>query len=251
MQSPKAAADISFSPGACSHRTWKAVVIIPAFNEEKSIGRVVRAIPRDTVHDIIVVDNGSTDRTRGIAREAGATVLHESRRGYGHACMLGIAHALREDPPIIACRAGDFSDYPEELPELLKPIQEKGYDLVIGSRMLGEREPGALLPQAMFGNWLASFFIRLFWGYRFTDLGPFRAIRTDALRRMMMSDPTYGWTVEMQIKAAKLRMKCTEVPVRYRKRIGESKVTGTISGTVRASVKILYTILKYLVVKVG
>ena len=225
-------------------------VIIPALNEESSIAHVIGSIPTSAVSEIIVVNNGSSDGTAAAAHQAGATVLTEPRRGYGHACLLGIARALRNEADIIAFVDGDYSDYPEELPDILRPITEDGYDLVIGSRMIGRREPGALLPQAVFGNRLASLLIRLFWGYRFTDLGPFRAVRVDALQRMNMSDPTYGWTVEMQIKAAKLKLRCKEVPVRYRKRIGSSKVTGTLSGTIKASVKILYTIFKYLWVKV-
>lgn len=228
----------------------KASVIVPALNEEMSIGEVVRQIPKQYVTEIIVVDNGSTDRTAEVAAAAGATVLTEKRRGYGYACLTGIAHAVKAHPPVIAFLDGDLSDYPEELPALLQPIQDSGYDLVIGSRMTGVREAGAMLPQALFGNWLASNLIRIFWGYRFTDLGPFRAIRTDVLERLHMRDGTYGWTVEMQIKAAKLGLKCTEVPVRYRKRIGCSKVTGTVAGTVKASVKILATIFIYLFVKV-
>jgi glycosyltransferase involved in cell wall biosynthesis len=222
------------------------VVIIPAFNEERSIGHVLGSIPRGAVSEIIVVDNGSTDRTSAVARDAGATVLLEPRRGYGHACLRGIAHARTKQPAIVAFLDGDFSDYPEELPLLLAPIEEEGYDLVIGSRMKGEREPGAMLPQAVVGNVIATFLIRLFWGYRFTDLGPFRAVRSGALERMRMNDPTYGWTVDMQIKAARLDLRCTEVPVRYRKRVGDSKVTGTLAGTVKASLKIPYTIFKYL-----
>jgi glycosyltransferase involved in cell wall biosynthesis len=231
-------------------RVGGAVVIIPAFNEERSICQVVQSIPRRAVSEIIVVDNGSTDRTAQAARDAGATVLAEPRRGYGHACLRGIAHARAKRPEIIAFLDGDYSDYPEELPRLLAPIEDEGYDLVIGSRMKGEREPGAMLPQAVVGNVIATFLIRLFWGYSFTDLGPFRAVRSDALERMRMSDPTYGWTVEMQIKAARLGLRCTEVPVRYRKRIGESKVTGTLAGTLKASLKIPYTIFKYLFVPV-
>jgi len=227
-----------------------AVLIIPAFNEERSIGQVVASVPRGEVSEIIVVDNGSTDRTAEVAREAGATVLAEPRRGYGHACLRGIAHAAARRPEIIAFLDGDYSDYPEDLPRLLAPIEEEGYDLVIGSRMKGEREPGAMLPQALVGNLIATFLIRLFWGYSFTDLGPFRAVRSAALERMRMSDPTYGWTVEMQIKAARLGLRCTEVPVRYRKRIGDSKVTGTLAGTVKASLKIPYTIVKNLFVPV-
>ena len=224
-------------------------VIIPAFNEEHSISRVVEGIP-PYVDDIVVVDNGSTDQTADRAKHSGATVLHESRRGYGFACLKGIDHLVQRRTDIVVFLDGDFSDYPEDLPGLLRPIVKDEYDLVIGSRILGERQPGALLPQAIIGNWLASTLIRMFWGQRFTDLGPFRAIRTDALKRLKMSDPTYGWTVEMQIKAAKLKMRCSEVPVRYRKRIGQSKVTGTLSGTLKASGKILFTIFKYLFVKV-
>jgi glycosyltransferase involved in cell wall biosynthesis len=224
-------------------------VVIPAFNEEESIASVIGDIP-PCVDDIVVVDNGSTDRTTESARHVGATVLHEPRRGYGFACLKGIEHLLERKADIIVFLDGDFSDYPEELPNLLRPIAHNSCDLVIGSRMLGDRQRGALLPQAILGNWLASTLIRLFWRQKFTDLGPFRAIRTDALMRLTMSDPTYGWTVEMQIKAAKLKMRCSEVPVRYRKRIGRSKVTGTLSGTIKASAKILFTIFKYLFVKV-
>ena len=227
----------------------QTAVVIPAFNEESSIGRVVDAIPRFAVSEIIVVNNGSSDSTATVAREAGATVLSEPRKGYGYACLHGIAHAIKNKADIIAFMDGDNSDYPDELPDILRPIQEDGYDMVVGSRMLGKREPGAMLPQAIIGNWIACFLIRMFWGYKFTDLGPLRAVRTDALQRMQMSDPTFGWTVEMQIKAAKLKLKCTEVPVRYRKRIGSSKVTGTLSGTLKASMKILYTILKHLFTK--
>jgi len=228
----------------------RIAVVIPAFNEEESIGHVVGGIPRSHVSETIVVNNGSTDGTAEVALSSGATVLTELRRGYGYACLLGIDHAVRSGADIIVFLDGDFSDYPEELSAILRPITEEGYDMVIGSRMSGAREPGALLPQAIFGNWLAGFLIRMFWGYRFTDLGPFRAVTVEALQKMRMSDPTYGWTVEMQIKAAKLKLKCTEVPVRYRRRIGTSKVTGTIPGTIKASTKILFTIFKYLFVGV-
>jgi glycosyltransferase involved in cell wall biosynthesis len=229
---------------------FKTIVIIPALNEEASIAQVIRSLP-SLVYEIIVVDNGSNDRTSDVARSAGATVLQEKRRGYGYACLAGIERALQSKPDIIAFVDGDLSDYPEELPILLKPIQEDGFDLVIGSRMIGEREAGAMLPQAIFGNWLAGFLIMMFWGHKFTDLGPFRAVRVDALQRMNMNDKTFGWTVEMQVKAAKLKLKCTEVPVRYRRRaLGTSKVTGSFSGSVKASAKILYTIFKYLFVRV-
>jgi len=242
--------EYSIRSSATKNHRRRVSVVIPAFNEETSIASVVNAIPRVLVSEIIVVNNGSTDRTVEAAATAGATVLTEPRKGYGHACLKGIAFAVNTGADVLVFLDGDFSDYPEDLPDLLRPIEEEGFDMVIGSRMIGKREPGAMLPQAIFGNWLAGVLIRLFWGYRFTDLGPFRAIRVDALQRMKMSDPTYGWTVEMQIKAAKLKLKCTEVPVRYRKRIGASKVTGTLSGTINASVKILCTIFKYLFVKV-
>ncbi|HZV12113.1 MAG TPA: glycosyltransferase family 2 protein [Candidatus Kapabacteria bacterium] len=219
-------------------------VIIPALNEEQSIASVIRDIPGD-VDEIIVVDNGSSDETKASAGSAGATVLSEPRRGYGYACLKGIEYLTAKDPDIIVFLDGDYSDYPEELLSLVVPIIDGQYDLVIGSRMIGQRQAGAMLPQALFGNWLATRLIRLFWSYRFTDLGPFRAIRASALHQLNMSDGTYGWTVEMQIKAAKKKLRCTELPVRYRKRVGKSKVTGTVGGTVKASVKILYTIFRY------
>lgn len=210
----------------------------------------MRALPPSVASEIIVVDNGSTDATADSARAAGAIVLSEPRRGYGYACLKGIEYAMQFSPDIFAFVDGDFSDHPEQLPEVLEPILRDNVDLVIGSRMIGEMESGAMPVQARFGNWLAGVLMNMFWGYRFTDLGPFRAIRVDALKRMNMRDPTFGWTVEMQIKAAKLKLKCTEVPVRYRKRIGSSKVSGTISGTIKASTKILYTMFKYLFVNV-
>ncbi len=228
----------------------RTAVVIPAHNEESSIGKVIAAIPRAAVSEIFVVDNGSVDRTARAAEEAGATVVSEPRKGYGYACTTGIVRAMEQSPEVIVFLDGDYSDYPDDLPTIVRPIQDEGYDLVIGSRMIGTREPGAMLPQAIFGNWLASLLIRFFWGYRFTDLGPFRAIRSDALARLRMSEMTFGWTVEMQVKAAKLGLRCTEVPVRYRRRIGSSKVTGTLSGTIKASYRILFTIFKYVVVKV-
>ncbi len=221
----------------------RVAVVIPALNEEESIGKVVRAIPRHAAMDILVVDNGSTDGTADVARQAGATVLVEPRRGYGAACLRGIAHARSLGASVVAFLDGDFSDFPEELPALIRPICEEKRDLVIGSRMAGVREPGSLLPQAILGNWLATSLIMLFWGYRFTDLGPFRAVTMQALDRLDMRSLTYGWTVEMQVKAAQFRFRCAEVPVRYRKRIGQSKVTGTVAGTLKASVIILSTII--------
>lgn len=220
-------------------------VIIPARNEEQSIGQVVRDIPKSEVSEIVVVDNGSTDRTADVARAAGATVVSESRAGYGYACLAGIAHVVPSAPGVVVFLDGDYSDYPAELPLVAGPILRGETDMVIGSRITGKREPGAMLPQAIVGNWIACTLIRLFWGYRFTDLGPFRAVRMDALQRMKMSDPTYGWTVEMQIKATKMKLRSIEVPVSYRKRIGVSKVTGTVGGTIKASAKILYTIARH------
>jgi len=220
------------------------VVIIPAVNEERSIGLVLQDIPQDLVSEVVVVDNGSTDETETVAREHGATVITEDRRGYGRACLAGIAHVRSLQPDVVVFLDADYSDFPEEMRLLLQKISE-GYDLVIGSRTLGRADAGALLPQARLGNLLAVSLIRFFFGYRFTDLGPFRAITWSALMHLDMKDTNFGWTVEMQVKAAKSGLKTTEVPVSYRKRIGVSKVTGTFSGTVRAGYKILYTIFKY------
>lgn len=217
-------------------------VLIPVLNEEGSIGSVIDDIPKDIVTETVVIDNGSTDNTAETAKGHGATVLRETERGYGHALMKGINYLSPVGPDILVFLDGDYSDHPEELPRVVRPIVEEGYDLVIGSRVLGEREKGALLPQARFGNWLSAKLIRLFWGYSFTDLGPFRAIRYDTFRALEMKELTYGWTVEMQIKAAKKKYECTEVPVSYRKRIGASKVTGTVSGSVKAGIGILRTI---------
>ncbi len=218
-------------------------VIIPAFNEERAIGKVLDEIPA-AVAAIIVVDNGSTDQTASVARQRGATVVHEPIRGYGRACLRGMA-ALG-DPDIVVFLDGDYSDFPQEMPSLYEPIAAGHADMVIGSRVLGERERGALLPQARFGNWLATRLIRWLYGVSFTDLGPFRAIDYGALRRLRMCDGDFGWTVEMQVKAARLGLRCAEVPVRYRKRIGTSKISGTISGSLRAGHKILWTIFRHL-----
>jgi glycosyltransferase involved in cell wall biosynthesis len=217
-------------------------IVIPALNEEDSLPLVLGALPRDRVHEIVVVDNGSTDATGSVAAANGARVVAEPVRGYGQACLTGIA-AL-DEPDIVAFVDADYSDHPDELPTILAPILENRADLVIGSRMIGDREPGAMLPQALFGNRLATFLIKLFWGVRFTDLGPFRAVRADSLERIGMRDPDFGWTVEMQIRAAQLGLRCTEVPVSYRKRVGRSKITGTVLGTLRASHKILWTIFR-------
>lgn len=223
----------------------RILVVIPAFNEAGSIGRVVGDVPAGLVEEVVVVDNASTDETARVARAAGATVLSEPNRGYGRACLRGIAYARERHPDVVVFLDGDYSDHPEEMTELVAPILRGEADFVVGSRMTGRREPGALLPQALFGNRLACALMRLFWGARYTDLGPFRAIRFDDLVALDMRDPTFGWTIEMQIKAAVAGLRCAEVPVSYRRRVGVSKITGTVSGTVRASAKILYTIFRF------
>lgn len=220
-------------------------VIIPAFNEEKSIGKVVSDIPRDLIEHVIVVNNNSNDNTVEVAKSAGAIVLDEPRRGYGWACLKGIEKSRELKTDIVVFMDGDYSDYPEEIVKVIAPILEDNHDMVIGSRVLGKREKGSLTPQQVFGNRLATKLIRLFYGARFTDLGPFRAIKSDALEQLKMADKTYGWTIEMQIKASKEKMKFCEVPVNYRKRIGISKVSGTIKGTVLAGIKIIFAIFKY------
>ena len=218
-------------------------VIIPAFNEEESIGKVIADIPKACVQEIIVVDNGCLDRTAEVARAAGARVVREERRGYGSACLAGIA-ALNA-PEIVVFLDGDYSDFPSEMPLLLQPILAGDAEMVIGSRIRGVHEKGALLPQARFGNALATFLIRLLFHVCYTDLGPFRAIRYERLLAMDMQDKTFGWTVEMQIKAAKMGLRVCEVPVTYRKRIGQSKITGTVKGTILAGYKIITTIFRY------
>jgi glycosyltransferase involved in cell wall biosynthesis len=211
-------------------------VIIPAVDEEQSMGKVIAEIP-GWVDEIIVVDNGSKDRTADVALSAGAKVLNEPRPGYGSACLTGIANL--DNPDVVVFLDGDYSDYPSEMALLVDPVVHGSSELVIGSRVLGRAEKGALSPQARFGNWLACKLIRLFWKVRFTDLGPFRAIHFSTLNRLGMRDPDYGWTVEMQIKAAQQGVRSIEVPVSYRKRIGKSKVSGTIRGVVLAGTKIL------------
>ncbi len=221
-------------------------VIIPAFNEENSIGNVLRDIP-SWVREVVVVNNNSKDDTRKNALAGGATVLDEPHQGYGFACLKGISHLQQKSthPDIVVFLDADYSDYPEEMEMLVEPITAQGIDMVIGSRALGARERGSMTPQQVFGNWLATTLIKVFYGVKYTDLGPFRAIRYSQLIAMKMKDQTYGWTVEMQLKAAKMKLNTCEVPVTYRKRIGVSKVSGTIKGTILAGYKIITTIFKY------
>lgn len=216
-------------------------VVIPALNEERSIGLVVRGLTDHRIRRIVVADNGSTDNTATVARAAGAHVVFEPALGYGTACLRAIRELSYDPPDAVLFADGDLADDPADAARLLDAI-EKGADLVIGSRTAGSREPGALLPQAIFGNWLATSLIRVRWGVSFTDLGPFRAVRWSALERLQMQDRDFGWTVEMQVKAVQQGMQCTEVPVNYRRRVGTSKVSGTIRGSVLAGEKILRVI---------
>ena len=221
-------------------------VVIPAFNEDQSIGKVVLDIDRELVNHVIVVNNNSTDNTVKVAIEAGAIVLNETRKGYGWACLKGIAECKKLNTEIIVFLDGDYSDYPEEIKDVVAPILENDRDLVIGSRVLGKREKGSLTPQQVFGNWLATKLIRVFYRGKFTDLGPFRAMQFQSLQKLEMSDKTYGWTIEMQIKVLKHKMSYSEVPVNYKKRIGVSKVSGTVKGTILAGIKIIFAVFKYL-----
>ena len=223
-------------------------VIIPAFNEQNAVGIVIDEIPRDWVSEVIVVDNGSTDDTFSQAVSRGATALKEPIRGYGNACLRGMRYIEESaaKPDIVVFLDGDHSDYPEQLKELVQPIIDNNLDMVIGSRTLGKKEKGSMTPQQIFGNWLATSLIKLFYGVKYTDLGPFRAIRYESLLTIGMQDRTYGWTVEMQLKAVKLNLRVLDIPVNYRQRIGVSKVSGTVKGTIGAGYKIIYTIFKYL-----
>ena len=225
----------------------RITVIIPAFNEENAVGRVIAEIPRGLVGEIVVVNNNSNDETARVAAQAGATVLDEPRQGYGRACLKGITYVCAQatPPDILVFLDADYSDYPEEMRQLVAPILEENVDMVIGSRALGQRQRGSMTPQQVFGNWLATRLIRWLYGVRYTDLGPFRAIRFDKLLALDMRDTTYGWTVEMQLKAAKLSLAVREVPVRYRRRMGFSKISGTVKGTLLAGWKIITTIFRY------
>ena len=221
-------------------------VIIPAYNEEDAIIHVLNEIP-EIVSEIIVVDNNSTDKTSINAKKAGATVLFEQRKGYGYACLKGLDYIDKQEnkPDIVVFLDGDYSDYPQDLLKIINPIIVDNFDLVIGARIKRLRETGSMTPQQVFGNWLACFLMRLFFNSKFTDLGPFRAIKYDKLVALSMHDKTYGWTVEMQLKVLKKGFNYIEIPVRYKNRIGISKVSGTIKGTIMAGIKIIGWIFKY------
>lgn len=222
-------------------------VIIPAFNEQEAVGLVVRDIPKDLVRHIVVVNNASSDRTSEMARAAGAIVVDQPLRGYGNACLRGMEQLAKHDPSpgIVVFIDADHSDKPIQMSDVVAPILRDEADFVIGSRALGQREAGSMMPQQIFGNWLATRLLKLFYGVRYTDLGPFRAVRWEALQAMGMRDRTFGWTVEMQLKAAKQGLRIAEVPVDYRKRIGFSKISGTVKGSVLAGYKIIATIIRY------
>lgn len=221
-------------------------VIIPAVNEGDSIGKVVSGLPK-SVTEIVVVNNGSTDDTVENAQKAGATVLTENQRGYGFACLKGMDYIDKQSkaPDIIVFIDGDYSDYPEELDKIVAPILNQNMDFVIGARKKELREAGSMTFPQIFGNELATFLMRLFFRAKFTDLGPFRAIKYNKLKELEMQDKTYGWTVEMQLKALRKKLAYTEVPVRYKRRIGVSKVSGTVKGAIFAGIKILGWIFKY------
>ena len=221
-------------------------VIIPALNESAAISKVIGDIP-DFVQEIIVVDNGSTDTTAEMAKNAGATVLHESKKGYGRACLKGLDYLKNSDQKtdIVVFLDGDYSDYPEQMSDIIAPITNNNMDFVLGSRKKNLSERGAMQPQQRFGNWLATRLMTLFFNSKFTDLGPFRAIKYEVLNSLDMRDQTYGWTVEMQLKILKQKFTYCEIPVKYRNRIGVSKVSGTLKGTIFAGVKILSWIFKY------
>lgn len=221
-------------------------VIIPAYNEQDSIAHVIKDIPA-IVNEVIVVSNNSTDNTEENAKNAGATVLQENRKGYGYACLKGMEYIADQNtkPDIVVFLDGDYSDYPEQLTEIVAPIINDNIDFVIGARVKRLREQGSMTPQQVFGNWLATFLMKLFFGAKFTDLGPFRAIKYNKLLALKMEDKTYGWTVEMQLKALKQKFTYVEIPMNYRNRIGVSKVSGTVKGSIMAGVKILGWIFKY------
>lgn len=226
----------------------RIAVVIPALNEEASLPLVLGDIPRPPVDTILVINNGSTDRTAEVAEAGGACVVRDPSRGYGSACLYGLSELAADasgPPDIVVFLDADYSDHPDEMLRLLEPIQRDEADLVIGSRLAGWRESGAMPPQSVWGNRLACFLMRLCFRANYTDLGPFRAIRWDALQRLDMRDRNYGWTVEMQIMAARVGLRTREVPISYRRRIGVSKISGTLRGTIKAGSKILYLIARH------
>tara|TARA_B100001179_G_scaffold143365_1_gene103577 strand:- start:370 stop:1107 length:738 start_codon:yes stop_codon:yes gene_type:complete len=217
-------------------------IVIPALNEEEALPSVIAAIPYGVCQRIVVVDNGSNDDTGNVARQAGAEVVSQPRRGYGRACLAGMAHLKSEAPDIVVFLDADYSDYPEDCGALLQPVLAGDTDMVCGSRV-ELAETGALAPQVRYGNALATFLIRVLHGFAYTDMGPLRAIRWEALRQLEMCDPTYGWNAEMQVKAVQRGLKVAEVPVRYRRRIGRSKISGSVRATVLAGLLIIWTII--------
>ena len=222
-------------------------VIIPAYNEENAVGLVIDEIPKNLVSEVIVVDNASTDNTAENARKRGATVLSQTEMGYGNACLKGMEHIRNSStrPDIVVFLDGDHSDYPEKMTELTQPIADNQVDMVIGSRTLGKKQRGSMTIPQIFGNWLSINILKIIYRIKYTDLGPFRAIRYTSLMRLDMQDRTFGWTVEMQLKVAKLSLRFVEIPVDYRVRVGTSKISGTVRGALMAGYKILYTIFKY------
>jgi glycosyltransferase involved in cell wall biosynthesis len=236
------------TPNESSSRKGEIAVVIPALNEEQSILLVLGSLPSAWVNEVLVVDNGSSDRTADVARAHGAEVVVEPRRGYGSACLRGLAELAGHPdgpPEVVVFLDADYSDHPEELPLLVRPILDGDFDFVLGSRLAGCREPGAMPPQSVWGNRLACFLMRRLFGASYTDLGPFRAIRWAALERLGMRDRDFGWTIEMQIKAARQGLRIREIPVSYRRRVGKSKISGTARGTILAGSKILLTLARY------
>jgi glycosyltransferase involved in cell wall biosynthesis len=223
----------------------KIAVIIPALNEEKTLPRVLNDLSEEMVDEVVVVDNGSSDKTAEIAKERGATVLFESRRGYGYPCLRGIEYLKGTNPDIVVFVDGNYSDHPDEIGKLLSPMVEEGYDLVLGSRVMGKVDEGALRLPVRFGNFLATVLIRILYGFKYTDLGPFRAIKFDRLLELDMND-NLGWTIEMQVKAVRRKFRIMEVPVSYRAGTGQSKFTGTVTGIAVIGYRIFRAIFKNL-----
>jgi len=222
-------------------------IVIPAYNEQQSVALVINDISKGMIRHVVVCDNNSTDHTAQVAKEAGAIVVRETEPGYGAACLRGLNFLRKQDPPpdVVVFLDGDYSDHPDELPLLLAPILSGKAEMVIGTRVARFREKGSMMPQQVFGNWLATKIMRVLFSARFTDLGPFRAVTWRALEEIGMKDRNFGWTVEMQVKALKKKISYTEVPVHYRKRVGVSKVSGTVKGSIMAGYKIIYTILRH------